>query len=171
MRLFTCESCHSKIEVDDGLCGELTRCRACGADQVVPDPVHMPGTRFDDYRVDGFVETNPIWASYAATGVVDGNECDIILKTPTSFFLKRITSPTEFGEMIASHGSVGIPGFHRLLDWSLEEGCSYFAFAGYGESTPMNELSGSLMPFDSDVALDIVLRLGTALGHLWDRSV
>ncbi|NOY74570.1 MAG: protein kinase [Kiritimatiellaeota bacterium] len=168
---FQCKFCENDIQAEYALIGEFVSCPICGEIVVVPDPLLVYGSDYNGYVIERLRATSLLWNTYQATPVnaeLRGLE-HVLLRIPTTFFLKRLTHFDKFCDVIVRSGSLGVKGIAPLVSSSLVPGRTYFVF----EFFPSIDLSAFIAktgPLDLINSLRVIRRCAVALRDAWSES-
>lgn len=167
---FKCIHCNSQIQAEYRYIGEIVVCPICSSAQIMPDPILTSGSEHHGYRIQDIVSSSLLWNTYLAKGENENAGKDVILRIPSSFFLKNVSAPDKFYDAVIKMGSMNIPEFPALLDRSLIEGKIYFVFDYLKDYKPLSEFATGCRILEFEQALIIVRKVAFALKKAWGKS-
>ena len=169
MLLFKCSNCQNLIQTEYENLGEMVECPLCNFTQIAPDPRLSPGSFLGDYRIVKVVESNLVWVSYLAQNKSKEPPCQVDVKVPTSFFVKRVSDFGKFSDCIIKYGSTQINELPFLIDRNLVKGRTFFAYKHIEHARSLSEFALGA-PVRCEDALMIVRNIARALYELWDKD-
>jgi len=146
-------------------------CPICGNFQVLPDPIIPQKARFHGYRIEEFLGMNLLWTTYLAEGYekLSGNK--VILRIPSTFFVKNIKDASNFYDIVIKAGSLNMPEFPALLDRCLLEGRGYFAFEYLENFKCIAALATGQRQIEYREALTIARNVANGLSKAWSSNL
>ena len=166
---FKCANCGASIQTEYASIGDSGECPSCGTLQIVPDPPLEPGSLFNRHRILRAEESDLLWNSYKVTDSSGIQNAEYLLKIPTTFFLRNVTSLPFFSQTVVKNGSLGLPEFPLLRDKSFAPSNTYLVYEFLKSSRLLSEERGR-QPMGYSEAIGVVLRLARALQSVWDKS-
>ena len=169
MLLFKCLNCQNLIQAEYENLGEMVECPLCKFVQIAPDPRLSPGSFMNDYRIIKVLESNLVWVSYLAQNNCKEPPCQVVVKVPTSFFVKRVSDFGRFSDCIIKYGSTQINELPSLIDRNLVKGRTFFAYKHIEHARSLSEFALGA-PVRCEDALIIVKNIARALYELWEKD-
>ena len=170
---FQCKFCESDVQADYSLIGEFVSCPECDEVVVVPDPLLVYGADHHGFIIERLRASTLLWNTYQASpagGELNGKRVErVLLRIPTSFFLKRLTDFDRFCDIVVKSGTMGVKGVSPLLTHSTVHGKTYFVFE-YFPSMDLNSFIARTGPLDLINSLRIVRRCALALRDAWKKE-
>ncbi|MFZ2657945.1 MAG: hypothetical protein WAX69_23640 [Victivallales bacterium] len=168
MFIFKCVNCGSYLQSGYGDIGELVECPACQFVQIIPEPAISSGGYFEEYIIRDLISSNLLWNSYHAQILQGRVLVDSVLKIPTGFFLKRVSSFKAFADAVKMAGNSGIKEFPLLTDSSITEGRSYFAYEYVKKLRTVSSFALDTPVREVDV-LTVARKVAAALSEAWNK--
>ena len=162
---FECKQCRNDILVETENIGDVVKCPTCDSVEIVPDIPLPSNFEYAGYRIDGIVESDHLWTKYRAKNIADP-KMNILLKIPTSFFLKHITDFNSFVDSVIRNASLNISAFPKLLDRSVVRDKIFFAY-DYIRDTHNIAYFAKIDFMDS---LHIIRNIAIILQAAWDKN-
>ena len=162
---FECKRCHFSILVEFDNIGDVVQCPNCESAEIVPDITFPSSYEYCGYIINHKVRENHLWMAYQAKHK-DNPEMEVLLKVPTSFFLKHISDLNSFIDTVIRNGSLNVPEFPALLDRSIVPDEMYFAY-DFRKST--HEIS-YFSKIDFMDSLHIIRNIAICLRDAWHKN-
>lgn len=162
---FECKRCRNLILVEIENIGDLVKCPNCESAEIVPDIPLQAGYELSGYVIDGIAESNQLWTCYRAKKTDDPSTI-ILLKIPTSFFLKHLTDCDAFINSVVRNGSLNVPEFPKLIDRSVVRGEMFFAYDYVPETHNISFFS----KIDFMDSLRIIRNIAVTFKNAWDKN-
>jgi serine/threonine protein kinase len=171
---FYCSACQAEIQSDYPYVGEVAECPLCKAMQIVPDPPLLINSSYFNYNVKAFKGSSMLWNLYSVSrDSAEGSEGkDSFLKIPTSFFTKHSVDFPVFVNSLVKAGSMRMPEFPPLVDYSSVPGKTYFVYEHYRDALPlrrilMAEAAAGQEGYNLAFAVTICKKIAAALHNAW----
>jgi len=168
MLIFKCMNCGSHLQAEYVDIGELVECPECKFAQIIPEPVIARGGYFEEYMIKDLLASGLLWNSYHAQTLKEGILVDSVLKIPTGFLLKRVSSFKAMYDIIKVAGSSDMKEFQVLTDSSMADGRSYFAYEYVKNLRSISSFALNAPVRDAD-ALKVARKVAAALSGAWSR--
>lgn len=162
---FECQRCHSEILVELENIGDVVQCPNCESAEIVPDISFPSGYEYGDYSIIHKIRENHLWLVYRAIKISDP-ECEVMLKIPTSFFLKKVSDLNSFIDTVIRNGSLNSPSFPALVDRSIVPGEMYFAYDFIKSTHEINYFA----KIDFMDSLQIIRNIAFCLKDAWNKN-
>lgn len=162
---FECKRCHNTILVDFDNIGDVVLCPKCESPEIVPDITFPSEYEYGSYIVNHKIRENHLWMVYRAKNIASP-EMEVLLKVPTSFFLKHISDLNSFIDTVIRNGSLNVPEFPALLDRNIVRDEMYFAY-DFKKST--HEIS-YFAKIDFMDSLHIIRNISLCLRDAWNKN-
>jgi len=128
-------------------------------------------TRFHGYRIEELVGMNLLWTTYLAEGYEKLYGSKVILRIPTTFFIKNIKESNAFYDLVIRAGTLNMPEFPQLLDRCILEGKVYFAFEYLEKFKCIAALAIGQRQIEYKEALTIVRNVAVGLSKAWSSNL
>ena len=166
---FKCTHCETDIQADYQYIGVMVECPICSSLQVVPDPILPNGSEYHGYMIGKILASTMLWTTYEAVGVTEQNDKHVVIRIPTTFFLKSVTDFKTFAETVIRTGSLNIPEIPSLLDRCLLPGKVYFVYEFIDSTYRLAYFKDeNLLGFDN--AVMVVRDIAAALRKVWEKE-
>ncbi|MBN1865225.1 MAG: protein kinase [Victivallales bacterium] len=166
---FVCTNCNNEIQAEYQYIGEMVQCPICDSLQVVPDPLLPNGSTFHGYQVRKALATTMLWNTYEAVGLTIHPDKQVLLRVPTTFFMKNVSNFDAFVEMLVRTGSLKRPVFPELLDRSIAPGRVYFAYEFIPVAYRLSHFTGE-NALDYNNVLMVARDIAEALKDTWEKD-
>jgi serine/threonine protein kinase len=162
---FECKRCRNTILVEYENIGDVVKCPNCESAEIVPDIPFPSGYEYAGYFIEGIAESDQLWTCYRAKSILTPSAC-VLLKVPTSFFIKHITDFNAFADSVVRNGSFNMPEFPALLDRSIVLDEMFFAYDYIRETHSISFFS----KIDFMDSLHIIRNIAVTLKNAWDKN-
>lgn len=166
---FQCTQCQTAIQSEYQYIGELVECPICQSLQIVPDPILQNGTQFHGYLISNIKSTTMLWNVYEAVGISELKDKHVIIRVPTTFFLKHVSNFDQFVKTIVTGGSLNLPSIPSLLDRCIIPGKVYFVFSYIKEAYKITYFEGK-NKLEPSTTLLLAKKIATTLDKLWEKE-
>lgn len=166
---FKCTNCHNEIQSEYQYIGDMVECPICGSVQIVPDPILPNGAEFHGYMIGKTLASTMLWTTYEAVGRTELPDRHVVIRVPTTFFLKSVSDFEAFVDTVIKTGSLNMPEIPSLLDRSLVPGKIYFVYGYLKNTYKLHYFKGDRL-LDYNSALYIVKGLATAMQKVWKKE-
>lgn len=167
MHTFQCSNCLNYLEAEYAHIGEVVECPICGSPQIVPDAVIPQNTRFNGYEVANLLRADLLWSTYLAYNLSETNK-KVILKIPSTFFIKNVSDIHAFSKSLIEVHQSGITGVPVLIDHSLQSGNMFFIFE-YSDITHRISVFSETSRIKPHTAIRVLLQVSNTLKALNDK--
>ncbi|OGV49543.1 MAG: hypothetical protein A2X49_08215 [Lentisphaerae bacterium GWF2_52_8] len=167
---FICPACDNEIQAEYQHIGSWVACPLCSFEQVVPDPPLAIGASHNGYIIESIGDSNMLWLGYVAKGEQDSSDAKVLLRVPTSFFLKNVSDFDAFVSAASAGGMLNIDGLARLLDKSLTHGKVFFVYDLLQKGKPLSSLSSSSSPFRIADVVIFAKRFAEVMAKAWEQN-
>ncbi len=168
---FQCPACENVIHSDFKFIGEWVACPCCSYMQVVPEPVIVPGTKFESYTIKSLFSTNFLWSSYIVSSTDrKENGKDLLFRLPSSFVSKNIRDYNSFFRYISESSRFSVEGLPFMVEASAKKGKSFFVYEIESESFDLMDYIISIGPMKPKQGLVICRNIAEIMGRCWKKS-
>ncbi|GEM_PF-6222482 len=167
---FKCSVCKNDIQAEYQYIGELVACPICDSVQIVPDPPLLVDSIFSGYRISEIYASSHLWTSYKAIGETEHPGQEVLLRIPSSFYLKNDMNPELFFNMVLRTGSLNIEGFPALVDRSITPGRTYFIYEFSHKAKTLSGFASKQVPISSADSIKIIRNIACALNKAWEKE-
>ena len=164
---FECKQCRNPISTDTVYMGDLVQCPSCGSAEIVPDIPFPTGTEYFSYKILGMHESDPLWTSYCVEKIERPSKVPLLMKIPTSFFLKHVTNIGAFADTVLRCGTLLLPEFPKLIDRAVNNEKVYFVF----DYIPATHGLRFFTKIDFTDILKIIYGIAAALKVAWEKHM
>jgi len=166
---FKCTNCQNDIQSEYQYIGELVQCPLCESIQIVPDPMLTSGSHYHGYQIGKILASSMLWTTYKAVGISELPEQDVVIRIPSTFFLKRVSDFEEFVDTVIKTGSLNMPGIPTLLDRCTVPGKVYFVFGYIEEAYNLSYFARDKL-LAPGRALMITRKIALSLQKAWEKE-
>ncbi|HBC87370.1 MAG TPA: hypothetical protein DCZ94_10480 [Lentisphaeria bacterium] len=167
---FKCSVCKNDIQAEYQFIGELVSCPICDSAQIVPDPPLLVDSIFSGYKIVEIYASNHLWTSYKAVGEIEHPGQEVLLRIPSSFYLKNDFNPELFFNAVLRTGSLNLEGFPALVDRSITPGRTFFIYEFNHKAKTVSGFASKQVPISSLDSIKIVRRIACALNKAWEKE-
>ncbi len=165
---FKCSACKNDIQAEYQYIGELVSCPICDSAQIVPDPSLPVNSIFSGYKIIDVYASTHLWTSYKAVGETELPGQAVLMRLPSSFYLKNDANPEIFFNVILRNGSSNIEGFPALLDRSMTPGKIFFIYECNHNAKTLSGFASKVMPVRNSI--QIVRNIACCLNRAWEKE-
>lgn len=162
---FECKRCRHAIYVELENIGDVVECTNCESPEIVPDMPFPSGMEYAGYLIEGINSSDFLWTSYRAKNLADPTR-DVLLKVPTSFFLKHVADFDGFVNSVVRNGTLNMAEFPALLDRSILSDEMFFAYDYIRETRGISYFA----KIDFMDSLHIIRNIALCLRNAWDKN-
>ncbi|OGV53855.1 MAG: hypothetical protein A2X45_08680 [Lentisphaerae bacterium GWF2_50_93] len=167
---FKCSVCKNDIQAEYQYIGELVSCPICDSAQIVPDPPLPVDSIFSGYKIIDIYASTHLWTSYKAVGETELPGQEVLLRIPSSFYLKNDANAEALFNVILRTGSSNIEGFPALLDRSMTPGKVFFVYECNHKAKTLSGFASKVMPISSSDSIQIVRKIACSLNKAWEKE-
>ena len=165
---FRCNLCDAEIQADESYVGQALVCPLCSGAIIMPDLVIQEGTDFLGYSIQEHFDSNLLWNSYYAAGIEKVRRKTVIIRIPSTFFLRNVSTPERFYDTVVKSGTLNLPEFPALIDRSILSDKVYFTFEHLEGYRHLSEFIFEHRIFEYLDSLNILRTCAVALKKAWE---
>jgi hypothetical protein len=167
---FKCIACENEIQSEYRYIGEWVKCPICTTVQVVPDPPLFNNSLYNGYRIEQVLVSDLLWTIYKAVGDTELPGEHVLLKIPSSFFMKYVSDFDHFADTVIRDSIFPQVEFPRLLDKCLIPGKIYFACNCIEEAMTLSDFIGARRKIDLYDSVLIIKNIAFALSKAYSKD-
>ena len=164
--IFKCTHCQTSIVSDDGLCGEITLCKSCESEVVIPIPGIEAGIKLGDfelYELLGSGASGEVWLAYQKN-----MDRKVALKILNPKMASDHTFINRFRKEAKNSAKMAHPNIVTAYSYGEEKGLCYLAIT-YVDGHTLDKRLCEGICFDEREALFVIKSIARALQYAWDE--